>query len=117
MYSPYRSTHVFSPARSPRDKHTHHTENMGASVNTATAFSNLRNDNYRHSEDEDNGNTDYLDISSIDHEAIRNDPELRGKYTVIVCCMASNNDFDCIQIFRATLLLSTVPRILANFTA
>lgn len=90
---------------------------MGASVNTATAFSNLRNDNYRHSEDEDNGNTDYLDISSIDHEAIRNDPELRGKYTVIVCCMASNNDFDCIQIFRATLLLSTVPRILANFTA
>ncbi|KAL7308774.1 hypothetical protein PS15m_011939 [Mucor circinelloides] len=50
---------------------------MGASVNTATAFSNLRNDNYRHSEDEDNGNTDYLDISNIDHEAIRNDPELR----------------------------------------
>lgn len=80
MYSPYRSTHVFSPTRSPRDRHAQHADSMGTSVNTATAFSNARNNHYRHAEDEDNGTTDYLDISSIDHEAIRNDPELRGKW-------------------------------------
>ncbi|GAN07259.1 SUN domain-containing protein 2 [Mucor ambiguus] len=80
MYSPYRSTHAFSPTISPRHKHTQHANNMGTSVNIATAFSNSRsnsNHNFRHSEDEDNGTTDFLDISSIDHEAIRNDPELR----------------------------------------
>ncbi|KAK4509959.1 uncharacterized protein ATC70_008109 [Mucor velutinosus] len=52
---------------------------MGTSVNRATAFSNSKNNNYnfRISEDEDIGTTDFLDISNIDHEAIRNDPELR----------------------------------------
>lgn len=80
MFSPYRSTHVFSPTRSPRDRHA---DDMGTSVNRAAAFSNARSNSHhhnRHSEDEDNGATDFLDISSIDHEAIRNDPELRGKW-------------------------------------
>ncbi|CEP19982.1 hypothetical protein [Parasitella parasitica] len=78
MASPYRSTHTFSPVPSPRDKHTQHTESIGTSVNIATAFSASRNSGYNHvnrsSEEEEE---DYLDINKIDHEAIRNDPELR----------------------------------------
>ncbi|KAI8641387.1 UNC-like C-terminal-domain-containing protein [Parasitella parasitica] len=77
MSSPYRSTHSFSPVPSPRDRLPQHTESLGTSVNIATAFSASRSSGYsqlnRSSEEE----ADYLDINKIDHEAIKNDPELR----------------------------------------
>ncbi|KAL9555093.1 hypothetical protein MBANPS3_002516 [Mucor bainieri] len=54
-----------SPTRSPRSRRT------------ATAAHGSSHYAFRHSEDDDSGVTDLLDISNIDHEAIRNDPELR----------------------------------------
>lgn len=87
MSSPYRSAHIFSPISSPRDKNTKHTESIGTSVNIATAFSASRNNGFNplnrnpaeEDDEEEDNNNNYLDINNIDHEAIRNDPELRGK--------------------------------------
>jgi hypothetical protein len=82
MSSSYRSTHIFSPISSPRNKHT---EIVGTSANIATSFSASRNSDFnslnRNSGEEQEDNN-YLDINNIDHEAIRNDPELRGKHVI-----------------------------------
>jgi hypothetical protein len=90
MSSPYRSTHAFSPTR--RGNRQQHAEPLGTSVNIATAFSNSKNGSFstrqsrglfdsvaNEENEEEDDNMDYLDIRNINHEAIKNDPELRGK--------------------------------------
>jgi hypothetical protein len=90
MSSPYRSTHPISPTR--RRSQQQHTENLNTSVNIATAFSNSKNGSYstgqsrrlfdsvdNEEDEDDDDNVDYLDIRNINHEAIKNDPELRSK--------------------------------------
>lgn len=87
MTSPYSSTRPFTPSR--RDNQQQLNENLGTSVNIATAFSNTKNGSPRSSrelfdtivneEEDDDEYMNYLDIRNINHEAIKNDLELRGK--------------------------------------
>jgi hypothetical protein len=87
MSSPYRTQHIFS-SKSPESRHTH-SDAADTSVNIATAIHNSKRSNNGTSyyaspsnKDTREKTVDVLDIRKIDHEAIRNDPDLKSEFRV-----------------------------------
>lgn len=97
MTSPYRTQHTFS-VRSP-DSTRKYNDSSDTSVNIATAIHNSKRG--------ENGTSyyaspsskfarektvDVLDIRNIDHDVIRNDPDLRSKYLLFLLSVKQESD-------------------------